>query len=79
MTETVTAPRCRLRVNVKRTQRDGWTPDDTTAEIEWSGDDSLFLLESRADLGRMLRAGYEEAVIECRRRNDAEGHGRPAA
>ena len=69
MTETTTAPRCRLRVNLTHTLKRGWEPSETTAEVEWTG--SVASKTAHDDLGALLRLGHAEAVVECRRRNEA--------
>ena len=68
MTETTSEPRCRVRVNLTHTLKRGWEASETTAEVEWTGTarDKI-----AAELGALLRFAHAEAVVECRRRNEA--------
>lgn len=69
MTETRGEPRCRIRVNLTHTIKRGWEPSETTAEVEWSGTARDRIA---AELGALLRLAHAEAVVECRRRNEAD-------
>ena len=69
MTATTTGPRCRVRVNLTHTLKRGWEPSETTAEVEWTG---TARDKVAAELGALLRLGHAEAVVECRRRNEAD-------